>query len=347
MTTFWASLFVFGLLIFFHELGHFSVAKLVGMKVYDFAIGMGPKIIGFRRGETYYSIRLLPIGGFVNVAGENGKNDEELENDIRAYYNKPVLHRMSFVVAGPIMNLVLAILLFSATFAFIGVPFVDTSISEVIPNTPASEAGLKAGDKIISINNNKVSNWIEMVDNIQDKPNQQLTLQIKRGNEIKVFQLTTMADNETGRGQIGIAPTEPKWVKKNIFESLKLGTKRTIEVTVLTFSAIVQLITGKMSAAQGGVAGPVGIVKLIGESASYGLVYLMNLAALISINLGLFNLLPIPALDGSRLVFLTLEGLRGKPISPSKENFVHLLGFALLMLLMVVVTYKDIVQLIK
>jgi regulator of sigma E protease len=229
-------------------------------------------------------------------------------------------------------------------FTMIGIPDkISNEIGTVISGSPAEAAGLLPGDKITSIDDTVVNDWNSIVTVIHNNPDKSLDMTIERGN--KQFEVNVVPEYDTDNqvGLIGISATEPEWNKKGLLDSIIMGYQRTIEITRLTADGLIQLFTGKVSA--DGIAGPVGIIKLIEESASYGIIYVINLTALISINLGLLNLLPIPALDGSRILFLFVEGVRGRPVDPSKENFIHLMGFMLLMLLMVFITYRDIVKL--
>lgn len=347
MQTFIAAIIVFGLIVFVHELGHFLAARLVGIRVEEFALGMGPKVLGKKVGTTLYSLRLLPLGGFCRMAGEVG-NEEYAEAEVYdpgRFDHKPVWSRMAVVVAGPLLNFVLAILLFSMIFSFLGIPQdYDTFVGEIVANSPAENAGLLADDKIIGINGTGVETWSEMSDLINQDSGQTLTVQFERDGETKTVQLTPQLDTETGRYLIGILPKGNYiWQKIGFLEGIKEGVVRTWQVIVMTLQGLLGMLRGTVST--DGITGPVGIITLIGESARFGLINLINLTAVISINLGLLNLLPIPALDGSRFLFMVIEAVRGRPVSPAKENLVHLIGFALLMCLMLLVTYKDFIRL--
>lgn len=341
------ALIVFGLLIFVHEFGHFIVAKLVGIRVEEFSIGMGPKAFSTQKGETLYSIRLLPIGGYVKMTGETGIEEEDvlIKNDPKRFNNKTVAERAAVVVAGPLMNFFLAIVLFALVFAFFGIPTADNStiIGEIIPNSPAEKAGLESGDKIVAIDGQNVNEWSQMVKLIHSQPDKELNFTIERRGQTLKYQITPQLDPDNNIGLIGVTPST-YWDKANPLKAIGLACQRTWDIIKLTFLGIIQMVSGQMGA--GDVAGPVGIIQMIGESARFGLIYLINLTALISINLGLLNLLPIPALDGSKLIFLGIEGIRGKPIDVQKENMVTIIGFALLMTLMLFVTYQDIVRLL-
>ncbi len=349
MQTLILSIIIFGIIIFVHEFGHYSVAKITGVKVEEFALGMGPKLIGKQWGETYYSFRVFPLGGFCRMAGENTGESLEQKNtsqvDISKRFDKKPLHvRFAVIAAGSIMNLLLAVLIFSSVFAIIGIPSqLSNEIGSVLPGTPAESAGLLPGDKIIRINGTVIEDWSGVTGYIHNNPGEELTIELERAEDKMVFKITPEFNSDTQTGMIGITSTNSNMVKVGVLNSIRFGTLKTVEIIQLTFQSIGQMITGKVSAE--GISGPVGIIKIIGETANYGLLYVANLTALISINIGLRYLFPIPALDGSRLLFLFAELIRGKPVPAAKENMIHFLGFVFLMSIMLFVTYKDIIKL--
>lgn len=340
MQTFIASVLVFGLLIFIHELGHFFVAKRVGIMVHEFSLGFGPKVFGHKRGETIYNLRLLPLGGFVRMAGmdPNEQEDNGIPID-RAFNNKTAMQRFAVVIAGSLMNFVLAIVLFAFIFMWQGMPYVTTEIGGVVKGFPAEKAGLRVGDRIVAVNNTTVEDWNKLVLETNKHPGEPLSLTVQRGPEQVKLSITTAKD-ETGQYKIGITPTEPLVKKLNPLAALAAGTSFTFQICGLILTFIGQMFTQQVPVELGG---PVRVVSEIGKAAAFGNYQLMQLAAFLSINLGLFNLLPIPALDGSRALFLVWEKVSGRPVEPSKEGFIHLVGFGLLLLLMVVITYNDIV----
>ncbi|MTI82860.1 MAG: RIP metalloprotease RseP [Firmicutes bacterium] len=338
MTTFWASILVFGMLIFFHELGHFAIAKLVGIKVYEFSLGFGPKLVGFSRADTDYNLRAFPLGGFVRMAGMDPE-DEEVE-DGSGFGEKSVWQRISVIFAGPLMNFVLAALLLASIFIFQGVPVSSTEIEEVLTDKPAAEAGFQAGDKIVAIEGQTVKQWERVVEIISSSPGERLEVAVER-NDAKVTLDVVPEAREDGQGWIGIQP-KPHFERQNPFSAVVQGVKYTVQVTFLIFDFIGKMIFGDAPADLGG---PVRVVYEINRAAELGFIYLLQLAAFLSINLGLFNLFPIPALDGSRIVFLLWELIRGKPVAPEKENFIHLVGFGVLLLFIVFITYNDVLQL--
>lgn len=333
MQTFIASIIVFGILVFVHEIGHYIAARLGGIKVIELAIGFGPKIISRLKGGTAYSLRLFPLGGFCRMLGENPDDAGEPGN----FTSKPPAVRAAVLAAGPVMNLLLSLLLFFIIFYFfIGVQLLDSSlIGAVVPETPAESAGLLQEDEITAINGEPVAKWDEIVQAIEKHPNEGITLQVKRQGEIREFHLTAEADPESGKGKIGITPPMKKYYLRG-----SLG--HSFDRFGMIIASIFQVITGQVPL---DLTGPVGIVVTIGEVARTGIVNLLWLTGLISISLGLVNLLPIPALDGGRLLFVIIEALRGRPLDPEKEGLIHFIGFALLILLILLITYNDLIRL--
>ncbi len=333
MKTALVAILVFGMLVFIHELGHFAVAKFVGIKVHEFAIGMGPKLIKFSKGETSYYIRALPLGGYVRMEGEDEKSD-----DLRSFNNKSILSRISVIFAGPLMNFILAIILFTLIFYSVGVP--STTINEVMEESPAQTSGIQEGDTIYSINGEQMNSWQDITESISSSSKKSLDIVVLRDNERLEKKVIPTIDENSGQVLIGISPT----IKKSIGDSIKNGFTIIYTITSDIFSFLRDLITGQTAAA-GEVMGPVGIINLVGQVSRAGWIDVANLTAVLSINLGLMNLLPIPALDGGRIFFLFIEMLRGKPLDAEKEGMIHLIGFALLITLMLFVTYKDIIRL--
>ncbi len=342
MTTFFASVFVFGLLIIIHELGHFMVAKLVGIKVYEFSLGFGPKLASIGKGETAYNLRAIPLGGFVRMAGMDPKEELDEKDQERSFSKKTVGQRAGVIFAGPLMNFILAVLLLAIVLALQGqpVPSSGTGVGEVLPGYPAQEAGIIAGDKIVAIDHRPVDKWANMVETINERPGETISITVIRDGIQREFEVKTVVSNESGMGMIGIYPEED-YVKIGIYQSIVLGVKWTVNITVLILDFLSKMIIGQAPA---DVGGPVRIVSEIGKAAQVGFPFLLRLSAFLSINLGLFNLLPIPALDGSRILFLGWEKVRGRPVDPVKENYIHLIGFGLLLLLIVIITYNDILN---
>lgn len=332
MQTFIAAVIIFGVLILVHELGHFYAARLSGIRVLELALGFGPKLLSWHKKGTDYSLRAIPLGGFCRLLGEDPEEDEEPDS----FAQKPVLSRAFVLAAGALMNLVLAILLFFIIFFFItGVPgYESAAIGYVIEETPAAKAGLQEKDLILAIDGVKVENWDDVLEGIGAQAGNEINLKLRRAGEEFSLNLKPEKSLETGRGMIGIGPTMPKF---RLFPALKLSFER----FYMVISSIFQVFTGQ---APLDVTGPVGIIYVIGEVAQTGFVNLMLLASLLSISLGIMNLLPIPALDGGRLFFLLVEAIRGKKIAPEKEGLIHFIGFALLIALILFITYQDLLR---
>lgn len=330
MQTVIAALFVFLLVILLHELGHFVVAKLVGIKVNEFAIGMGPKLLQTKKGETTYTLRLLPIGGYCAMEGEDEDSD-----DPRSFSNVSTLARIAVVAAGAIMNFVLAVIVLSIVSFYVGSP--TNIVGGFSENSPAENTELLVGDEIVEINGTEVNSWDDVSENISDlNPQDNIDLVVLRSNEkINIEIKPTVED---GRTIIGI---RPEYVR-SASSAIKGGLEMTWFFIKLLFDFFAGIFRGEFSADN--LSGPVGVITVIGEAANTGFINLLYLLGYISVNLGIFNLLPIPALDGSRIVFLVIELIRGKPIDPVKEGYVHFVGLVLLLGLILVVTYQDLIR---
>jgi regulator of sigma E protease len=341
------AILVLGFLIFVHELGHFMVAKMAGIHVFEFSMGFGPQLFGFQKDKksTKYALRVLPLGGFVRMAGMDEDENEEGVNPANNFNDKPLKSRFAVIAAGSVMNFLVAILLFVITFGVIGVPVAsDTNVvGEVLADSPAVTAGLKPGDRIVSINGTSTPNWTEVAGSIRESGENDLHVVVERGEQRLDFTITPRYESDAKAYQIGVAQ-QLLWEKQGLFAAVKLGLIQSFQLSKLVLDGVVGMITGAVSASD--VAGPVGITVAIGNAAAGGAGSLLIFTALLSINLALLNLLPIPALDGSKLVFLLIEGLRGRPVAPEKEGFINLIGFALLMLVFILVTYNDIARII-
>ena len=335
-----SAIFVFGLIVLVHEFGHFITAKMTGMRVDEFAIGFGPKILSFKRGETVYSIRAIPLGGFNDIAGMDPTNNEAGE---RGYCEKPVLSRMIVILAGSVMNFILPIFLFFSVFFFVGVtePAPGPLIGAVVEGNPADIAGLKAGDKISAVNGTAVNSWNEFIV-IMEKAQveQPLKITYERDGQAAETELTPIAEKNSGRAIIGVQ-TALVTIYPGLFESIQLAIKRVIDVISFMISALIDIFQSPSSAE---LAGPLGIAQMTGQVAQKGFAALLNFAALLSLNLGIINLLPLPALDGGHFVTLALEAVRGKPLSPKALIYTQKVGVVLLLLLMIFATKNDIVR---
>ena len=325
------ALLIICVLIFFHELGHFMAAKACGVKVNEFAIGMGPKVLKKQKGETLYSVRAFPLGGFCAMEGEDEDSQDE-----RAFNRKSVWKKAIIIVAGAAMNLIIAIILMIAVNYMNGVP--TTTISQVEENSPAYTAGIQKGDKIISINDKKINSW----DDVQAVKNavttRELNIKVQR-KDTELNIKTTLKENDRNK-IIGIVPVS----EKNIVKAIANGPSATWNMAKSMYSGLYSLITGKVSAKE--LSGPVGIVYLINKGISRGFATVLYLTSLISLNLAIINMLPLPALDGGRLLMVIIRRLTGKAISSKVEGVIHAVGLGLLLLLTIYVTWNDIVRFI-
>lgn len=320
------SIIVFLLVILIHEFGHFAVAKLVGIQVNEFSIGMGPSLYSKRKGETKYSIRALPIGGYVAMEGE----DEESFNP-RSFNKSSVSKRIAVILAGAVMNFVLAFVVLFIIGYSVGTPV--NTIAEFIDPSPAKEAGMQVGDSIIKIENIETSTWEEVSEALASTTEKDINVTVQRENETVDLKITRDED-----GKVGIMATSEKSIPGAIAYSFQT-TKFIINEMIKFFG---RLFRGNVSINE--VSGPVGIISVIGSAARTGVLNVLLILAFININVGFFNLLPIPALDGSKVIILLIEAIRKKPIPQEKEGIINLIGFIFLIGLLIIVTFKDIIQ---
>lgn len=336
------SLLILGFLIVVHELGHFIVAKMAGIHVDEFSIGFGPKLVSIKstKDQTVYALRLFPLGGYVKMAGME-PDDERLDG----FNKKPLKARFAVVSAGSITNFLVAIVLFIIVFSVIGVPIPSAAniVGDVLPGSPADKAGLKPGDRILKVNDMDTPTWNDLATKIHYSDGRKIKLMIERKGQKRFVEVTPQYNPKTQTNQIGIKQVI-KWEKQSFTKAVKLGLERALGFSKLIILGIYGMLTGSIPPNE--IAGPVGITQMIGDAAREGLGYLLSFTAILGINLAIVNLLPIPSLDGSRLLFLTIEKIRGKPIDPQKENLIHLIGLALLMVLFILITYNDILRLL-
>ena len=323
---------LFLLLIVAHEFGHFFTAKLSGVKVNEFSVGMGPLIYHRIKGETEYSLRALPIGGFCRLEGEDGDSD-----DARSFSKAVWWKKIIILAAGAFMNIVLALLIMTLLYTWAG--SASTTIDTVVEGAPAYEAGIQPGDRIIAVNGTETSEWTDVVTNI-NLAGENVTLTLKRGSETIEISTATMV-NDDGRNVIGITSR----VQHSLVEAFKYSLNVTGDFMLSMRDFFVQLFTGKASSDD--VVGVVGIVSMVGQSAQTGIANVIFLMCIISLNLGIVNLLPFPALDGGRILFVIIRAIfRGK-ISDKAEGYVHAAGMVLLMGLMVFLVFNDTIRLFR
>jgi regulator of sigma E protease len=331
-----------GLLIFFHELGHFLMAKKIGIRVEKFSLGFGRELIGFTRGETRYLISVIPFGGYVKMAGENSA--ERGKGDSWEFNMRSVWETMLVVFFGPFFNFVLAFLLFVIVF-IAGVSSFNsdtTIIGKVSDGYPAQAAGLLSGDKIISINGEKVSNWVEVQGGIRKgiDSNRALDIKILREMQEKELNVLPKWDKTEGRKILGVSPQET--VKKfSVLEAIKEGFMQTVTLSYAIMKGLFMVIFGKVKA---DIAGPIGIVQMLGAQARYGITSLLYFVGFLSVNLAIINLFPIPIVDGGVILLLFIEKFKGRPVSDKSRQVLEQIGLALLIILMVFATFKDIMR---
>ncbi|SFE38387.1 RIP metalloprotease RseP [Alteribacillus iranensis] len=415
MDTLIAIIVIFGVLVAVHEWGHLYFAKKVGILCREFAIGFGPKIFSTKKNETVYTIRLLPLGGFVRMAGEDPElvqikpgyeiglvfNDENKVSQIivnnkskhpeakvvsveridlerrllieayaddedglqtyhvdeqcdlivdekaeqiapydRQFQSKKPWQKAMAIFAGPFMNFLLAFIILVGFGLVNGVPQNDALVGELTEDSPAREAGLQTGDRVLAVDGERVNNWEEMTLAIQEHPNEEINMEIARGEENFNVPIETDARyDEFAEQEVGLIGVM-RAMEHSPLQAIEYGATQVYEVSMLIFDVLSMIITGEFSLDY--LSGPVGIYNYTGEAAALGMAVLIQWAAMLSVNLGIVNLLPLPALDGGRLLFIFAEAIRGRPIDPQKESMIHFIGFALLFLLMLVVTWNDI-----
>ncbi len=338
MLTILAAVFVFGVLVTVHEFGHFITAKLTGMRVDEFAIGFGPKLYQQKDGDTLYSLRAIPLGGYNKIAGMDP--DDPVEPD--SFKSKPIPARMLVILAGALMNFLLPIILFSGIFMIEGRQQLvnEPVLGVVVDEMAAAKAGLKAGDRIVTINGKTVGTWNEVVSSLRAAGTNPVTLTAERGGAVAAYTMTPVYDNEAGRPLIGISPKFEK-ISLGFFGSIKEGCLYTKNIIVAMVNGLYNIVTGKAPAE---VAGPIGVAQMAGQVAEKGMLPLISFVAFLSINLGVINLLPLPALDGGHFVLLVLEALRGKPLGSKAMTNIQMVGVALILALTVFSTFKDITR---
>ncbi|MDH7499260.1 MAG: RIP metalloprotease RseP [candidate division NC10 bacterium] len=343
-----AAILVLGVLIFAHETGHFLVAKRVGVGVRKFSLGFGPRLLGFRRGETEYLISAVPLGGYVKMMGED---PQEQPPDLgRSFSHKSVGKRALIVLAGPCFNLLLAFLLFWFSFV-IGIPALTAKVGEVKEGFPAAAAGIRPGDRIVALDGEEIQNWSQLALRIHRSPGKPLKITLEREGKRQeliiapqLVKQKNILGEEVEVGLLGIGPSEEFVLERlNPLRALPLALSRTYEVSALTVLSIVRLIQGKIPAKT--IGGPILVAQLAGEQARMGMINLLLFTAVLSINLAILNLLPIPILDGGHLLFFSLEAIRGRPVALRKRELAQQIGLILLVALMIFAFYNDLFRL--
>lgn len=325
---------LFCIMIIPHELGHFVVAKLCGVQVNEFSMGMGPLLFQRQKGETLYSVRLFPVGGYCAMEGE----DEESENP-RAFGNKCAWQKIAVLLAGAAMNVLTAILIMIIAMTVMGIP--TNTLDSVVKNSPAYEAGIQAGDTVVAVNGQKTDSWSAVVKAIdQNKKGDRLSMTVERNGNKKEYTVTPTYSKKDKRMMVGIACKQ----KHSLISGVKYGVITTGNLNKLMVQSLKMLFTGKLS--KNDVSGPVGMVSIVNQTATQGVVPYLYLAAIICLNLAYINLLPLPALDGGRILFVIIRKITGNRITDNMEGYVHLAGMVLLIAFTIFITWNDIMKLI-
>lgn len=357
---FLSAIILLGVIIFVHELGHFLSAKLMGVRVLKFSLGFGPKLVGRKYGDTEYRISSIPLGGYVKMFGdEPGEELKEEEKQV-AYNYQPVWKRFAIVASGPLFNFILTYIIFVVFLSYglpVGIPKLEsitTHIDEIVKNSPSEKAGLRNGDKIISINGKDVYAWDEMTSIIRDNPGKELKIRVERAGQELDFKVTPEAVKTKGLkgeditiGRIGITKTKlpvDMITSETIINAPLKGLEATYRISVFILKITVKLITGSIPLKT--VGGPITIAHEAGKIASIGILPYLMFMALLSVNLGVLNLLPIPILDGGHILFLGIEAVRRKPLSEKFMIIGQKIGLAIIILIAAFVIYNDILRLI-
>jgi regulator of sigma E protease len=360
LTTILLFLGILVIVVIGHEFGHFIVAKWNGVKVEEFGFGLPPKIWGFKpkNSETEYNINALPIGGYVKLLGEEGDN----RDNPRSFASKKPWQRIAILSAGVIMNIIIAVIAFTIVGMMGTQKFIDESeinsdkfsnvatfIAAVAKDSPAEKADLRFGDEIQSIDGVKVITQDEVTDIIKENIGKPVEIVVKRGEQTLTKTVEPRENPPEGQGAIGIATELTGMQKLSFFESFKLAFVRIYVIISTTLyilgQMIMSLFTQAPLPAEADVTGPVGLVQIVGDIRDLGIGYIITFIGLISTSLALFNILPIPALDGGRIVFVIIEWIKGSPVSQALENKFHIVGYSILMLLTLIITLRDIIKL--
>jgi len=344
MITIISFIFVFSILIFFHEFGHFIAAKLSGVRVYKFSFGFGPRLFGFTKNQTEYIVCLIPLGGYVKMAGEMGqgvgKETSEEVPEIQRFDKKSLGIRALIVALGPFMNIAAAVVIFSLVFFINGIPVVTNYVSTILENGPAEQAGIFSGDKIVAVNSTEMEDPNRIADIINKSSGEKLKITLEREGDIFDVFVIPEYDDDYKKGLIGIT-FDISVERINIFFAFSKGLSATGNIIKLIFSNTIEMITGKVPVE---IAGPLGIAQMTGEAAKLGFLNLLYFTAILSIFIGLFNLLPIPILDGGHIIILAIEKIRGKPLEAEKIGFIYFIGISIMVIIFVIATYKDILR---
>ena len=350
ITTIIATVIVLGVLIFVHELGHFLIAKLSGVSVVTFSLGFGPKLIGKKIGETQYQVSLIPLGGYVKMIGEEPGEEVPPELVARSFSTQSVRKRLGIVIAGVFFNFLFAILAFAIIF-MAGMPTLLPEVGEVKPDYPAYQVGLQKGDRILEANGTPIKRWDDLAKIIHDSAGQTMVLKVQRGQQTFQVSVTPQVSSQKNLfgeeikvGLIGIAPAGEFFTERfDPFTAVGKACSQSWRITELTVVSIYKIFEGKVSAKT--IGGPILIAQLAGQQARAGTLSLLLFMGVISINLVVLNLIPIPVFDGWHILMFLIEGIKGKPVSLKLRERAQQVGIFLIVLLMLLVFYNDIARL--
>ncbi len=349
-----AIVLVLGVLIFFHELGHFLVARIFGIGVSTFSLGFGPKLFGFVSGKTEYRLSAVPLGGYVSLVGESDESEiPDQFTQEEKFSGRPPWQRILVVAAGPVFNFMLALFIYWGLFWAHGQLELIAEIGEVTEGSPAYEAGLQPGDKVIAVDGREITYWDDMVLFIQESRGEPLDIQVRRNSDVLGLTVTPeMVPRENIFGeeiitpQVGvIASGETVTIELSFFDAAREGAAQTWMLMKLTVQGIIKLIERIIPLDN--IGGPIMIAQLVSEQTQEGLVNLLALTALISINLGLINLLPIPVLDGGHIVFYTVEMITGKPLNDRMKQIATRIGILFILALMAFAIINDVLRIVR
>ena len=341
---------VLGVLIFFHELGHFLVARVLGVGVERFSLGFGPKLVGRKIGITEYRISAIPLGGYVKMVGESPDSELDPSDIPISFTHKHVLKRILIVAAGPLFNILLAMIIFFGIFQISGLLILKPGIGDVNEGSPAYMAGLKKDDLVVSIDGVDISSWEDMANTIMASKGKTLAISVLRGDTVltknvtpEVKKFKNIFNEDVDRYVIGITASGEIFKKDlNFFQAFSESINQTYQITALTIKGVVKLFQGTVSPKT--LGGPIMIAQMAGQQAKEGVVNLIFFIALISINLAILNFLPIPVLDGGHLLFFFIEAIKGSPVSVKVREVSQQAGIFVLILLMIYVFYNDIAR---
>lgn len=346
MTTILAFVFVLSLLVLVHELGHFILARVFGVRVLHFALGYGPKLVSWIWGKVEFSIRLFPLGGYVRMAGMEGNllegYGEPPVTFSERFDAKPLWQRSLIVLAGPFMNLILSVVLLFLVFSFIGIPTGRIAVLEVLPGGPAERSGIEKGDVLLAVNGKRVERIEDVTRVIATSPGKPVTFTLERGGEtLEVVVVPEWSEAEKRALIRVVFGGESK--KYNPLVTLAKSGITVIEWFVLSFLGVLYALSGKIPLE---VTGPLGIAQMAGQAAAFGFLNLLAFAAIISVFLALFNLFPVPVLDGGHLVLFLYERIRGRALEEEKKGIIYLIGIIFIFLLSIFVTYQDVLRIV-